>query len=233
MFEEYNTIIYFDTETTGLDAEKCRVIELAAIQYIKSGSGWVRCGEMDALINLPEGEHIPEKIVELTHITDDMLEAHGIPEEQAVKLFASFMIGNTLLIAHNIQFDINFLSYMFIRSAREQIVLITKADYLDTLTVSKDRKCFPHKLENMIDYYNLSDRCQNSHRAIDDVIALQLVTESLADERDDLDRYINIFGYNPKYGISGKEFKKVTYLRQPYQNIGLVPSDTILPTRIA
>lgn len=228
MFNNYNSLIYFDTETTGLDAEKCKVIELAAIQYRNIDGRWVEGPHMDALIKLPDGEKIPQKIVDLTHITDEMLESEGISERESLEIISTYFMGKTLLVAHNIQFDINFLSFSFLRSFPENIKLITEADYLDTLTVCKDRKAYPHKLENMIDYYDLSDQCQNSHRAIDDVYALALVTDKMIKERDDLEEYINIFGYNPKYGISGKEFKKVKYIKQFYRN-GMAAPNEILP----
>jgi len=48
------------------------------------------------------------------------------------------------------------------------------------------------------------------------VLATLRVMEAMEKERDDLLRYINLFGYNPKYGISGKPIGSVTYKPQPY-----------------
>ena len=56
---------------------------------------------------------------------------------------------------------------------------------------------------NAIDAYGLSGQVVNSHRAVDDVVATVAVMRAMEDERDDLDRYINLFGYNPKYGVEG------------------------------
>ena len=56
----------------------------------------------------------------------------------------------------------------------------------------------------------------NSHRAIDDVLATVAVMEAMEAERDDLMRYVNLFGYNPKYGVEGKPIGSVTYKAQPY-----------------
>ena len=39
-------------------------------------------------------------------------------------------------------------------------------------------------------------------------------------ERPDLDRYINLFGFNPKYGIDGKPIGSITYKPQPYNPKG-------------
>ena len=56
----------------------------------------------------------------------------------------------------------------------------------------------------------------NSHRAIDDVIATAAVMEKMAEEKEDLHRYINLFGYNSKYGLEGKPIGSITYKSQDY-----------------
>ena len=56
----------------------------------------------------------------------------------------------------------------------------------------------------------------NSHRAVDDVLATLAVMEEMEKERQDLHRYVNLFGYNPKYGIEGKAISSVTYKPQSY-----------------
>ena len=56
----------------------------------------------------------------------------------------------------------------------------------------------------------------NSHRAVDDVIATLAVMEEMEREKDDFLDYVNLFGYNPKYGISGKPISSVTYKPQKY-----------------
>ena len=55
----------------------------------------------------------------------------------------------------------------------------------------------------------------NSHRAVDDVIATVAVMQEMEKEKDDLLNYVNLFGYNPKYGIEGKAIGSVTYKPQP------------------
>ena len=57
---------------------------------------------------------------------------------------------------------------------------------------------------------------KNSHRAVDDVIATVAVMEEMEKEKPDLERYVNLFGYNPKFGIDGKPIGSVTYKPQPY-----------------
>lgn len=228
LFSRYNKIIFFDTETTGLSATNCQIIELA--MYIMQPSGY--CKKYDRFVKLPEGEHVPEKIVEITGITDETLK-DGITESEAAwDLFYEIDNQNVLMVAHNCQFDMCFVREMMRRTfGKEQgDRLISSRDWLDSLTAFKDRAEYPHKLCNAIEHYGITDAV-NSHRAIDDTIALCKVCAAMDVERQDLNKYINIFGYNPKYGVSGEKLDKITYLPQPYVN-GITPADNILPYRI-
>ena len=105
------------------------------------------------------------------------------------------------------------------------------ADYLDSLTVYKDRRAYPHKLANAIITYKLEDKVQNSHRAIDDVAVLFEVCKAMDAERSDLLSYVNVFGYNPKYGVSGKRIEKVAYWPQNFNKYMQAPSYT-LPAKL-
>ena len=122
--------------------------------------------------------------------------------------------GNTLLLAYNAHFDLSFLYYLLLRDGDPMI--LKGKDKLDLLTVYKDRHSYPHKLCNAIEVYGLSDQVVNSHRAVDDVIATVAVMVEMEKERDDLHNYVNLFGYNPKYGLEGKPIGSVTYKPQGY-----------------
>ena len=98
------------------------------------------------------------------------------------------------------------------------INILKKIKMLDAYTVYRDRREYPHKLENAIEAYNLGDKVVNSHRAIDDTLALVEVLKAMEEERSDLHLYINLFGYNPKYGVSGSKISSVRYVSQPYNS---------------
>ena len=57
----------------------------------------------------------------------------------------------------------------------------------------------------------------NSHRAVDDVLATVAVALEMEEERPDLECYVNLFGYIPKFGVDGKPIGSVTYKPQPYE----------------
>lgn len=235
IFQKYGAVVFFDTETTGLDADTCQIIELAAIRIEQTEHGTLRmAGSMDDFIRLTEGQKIPEKIVELTGITDELLEKEGLDENDAVYDFENLITdksGPVLLVAHNAQFDLQFVRAMADRYAQPCSDYLNRADYLDSLTVYKDRRAYPHKLANAIVAYKLQDKVQNSHRAIDDVAALFEVVKAMEKERADLLSYVNLFGYNPKYGVSGRRIDGVTYWPQQFNNYIQAPSFT-LPGRI-
>ena len=132
--------------------------------------------------------------------------------------------GPTLMIAHNAQFDACFLRGL-LRGQK-----VGRIDWLDSLTVYKDRRAYPHKLANAIIAYDLTGKVQNSHRAIDDVLALFEVLKAMDDEREDLGSYVNLFGYNPKYGVSGRRIVGVRYEPQSFSK-GLTRPEQTLPAR--
>lgn len=234
VFKKYAAVVFFDTETSGLDADTCQIIELAAIRVEQTQYGTLRmAGHADIFVKLPEGQKIPEKIVELTGITDELLEAEGVTEAEAAATFTDLIRndkGRVLLVAHNAQFDLLFAKAMLWRHKGDGEEMLEAADYLDSLTVYKDRRAYPHKLANAIAAYKLEDKVQNTHRAIDDVAALFEVVKAMDNERADLLNYVNLFGYNPKYGVSGCRIPGVKYWPQRFNRYIQVPYFT-LPAR--
>ncbi len=152
-------MVVFDLETTGLSKNDCRIIEIGAVK--------IRCGEiidkMDIFVD-PECP-IPEKITELTSITDEMVK--GAPKEkEALKTFLDFA-GDRLLIAHNANFDTG-----FVRVAAERCGYEFSNTYLDTVGLSRyvNPELNKHKLDIIAKHYGLEDF--HHHRASDDAETL-------------------------------------------------------------
>ena len=216
ILKKYDKLVIFDTETTGLNFSRDEIIEFSAAVLEVRGDEAVLVQEYDNLVSLTPGNTVPPMIENLTGIsTMDILE-RGIPKTQVCRDIAEMFAGNTLLLAYNAHFDLSFLFYLLLRDGDPTI--LKGKDKLDLLTVYRDRKPFPHKLANAIEAYRLGDRVVNSHRAIDDVLATVAVMEAMANELDDLEKYINLFGYNPKYGIDGKPIGSVTYKSQSFRS---------------
>lgn len=214
LFAKYDKLVLFDTETTGLQYNRDEVIEFAAVVVEKQNGKAVMTRQYDELVSLSPGGFVPPKIEALTGISTQDLRERGLPKTRVCRDIAEMFAGNTLLLAYNAHFDLSFLFYMLLRDGDPAI--LKGKDKLDLLTVYKDRHSYPHRLCNAIEVYGLSGQVCNSHRAVDDVIATVAVMEEMEKERDDLMRYVNLFGYNPKYGIEGKPIGSVTYKPQRY-----------------
>ena len=217
LFARYDRLVLFDTETTGLQFFRDEIIEFAAVVVERQAGQAVVVEEYDELIALSPGGFVPPKIEQLTGITNEDLQARGIPKAQVCRDIARMFQGNTLLLAYNAHFDLSFLFYLLLRNGDPTI--LKGKDKLDLLTVYRDRHSYPHKLCNAIEVYGLSEEVVNSHRAVDDVIATVAVMKAMEAERNDLERYVNLFGYNPKYGVDGKPIGSVTYKPQRFDPI--------------
>jgi len=214
LFSKYDRLVVFDTETTGLQYSRDEIIEFAAVVVEQRRGKAEITEEYDELITLSPGGFVPANIVKLTGITNEDIRARGIPKTRLCCDIARMIQGNTLLLAYNAHFDLSFLYYLLLRNGDPKI--LKGKDKLDLLTVYKDRHSYPHKLCNAIEVYGLTDQVVNSHRAVDDVIATVAVMVEMEKERDNLHNYINLFGYNPKYGVEGKPIGSVTYKPQSY-----------------
>lgn len=228
LLDKYKALVIFDTETSGLEPDKHQIIELAALRVERTASGALRiAGKMDSFIKLPDGEKLDENITALTGITDRTLQTEGVQPAKAAGQIAKLMQpGPVLMVAHNAQFDACFLRGLL------RGVKVGRIDWLDSLTVYKDRRPYPHKLANAILAYELEGKVQNSHRAIDDVLALFEVLKAMDEERSDLAAYVNLFGYNPKYGVSGRRITGVRYEPQGFIKTMTRPEQT-LPAKVA
>lgn len=213
-FDRYDRLVFFDTETTGLNFSRDEIIEFSAVVVERINGQAVVTQEYDRLISLSPGMVVPPFIENLTGITTADIAEKGISKAEVCRDIANIFQGNPLLLAYNAHFDLSFLFYLLLRNG-DPTVLKGK-DKIDLLTVYKDRHSYPHKLCNAIEVYDLADKVVNSHRAIDDVLATYAVMEAMVEEKDDLHRYINLFGYNSKYGLEGKPIGSITYKSQVY-----------------
>jgi DNA polymerase III epsilon subunit-like protein len=158
-----------------------------------------------------------------------MIKKEGVDEGVIAQDLKERLTPNTLMIAHNAQFDLSFIYILLKRHYPMQAdEIVASLNWIDTYTVFKDRKKYPHKLIDAVHYYGIDE--VNFHRAIDDTKALYEVTKALKNERNDLAEYINVFGYNPKYGVDGYRFSFIEYKAQNYC-YNIRPFDEILPKK--
>ncbi len=157
--------IVFDLETTGLSAASERITEIGAVRY--------KGGEILDKFNTFVNPHIsiPQKIVELTGITDEMVK-DAPDENEAVRAFLEYSGENPVFIAHNANFDIGFM-----KAACERCGIEFDPVYIDTVPLA--RALHPslknHKLDTVGEYLEIPPF--EHHRACDDALALAQIVQ--------------------------------------------------------
>ena len=150
------TYCVFDLETTGFSFRTEKITEIGIMK--------IRNGEIidtfETFVN-PE-KPIPLKVQEVTHITDDMVKDAPKIEEILPKVMEFF--GDSVLVAHNADFDTGFLRYNC-----QQLGYKFENTYLDTLALAKN--LFPNykKYKLGVIAENLGIEVLVAHRALDDV----------------------------------------------------------------
>lgn len=157
-----------DIETTGLSFRTGKITELGAVIY-KNGE---IIEQFEEFVN-PEMP-IPAEVVEVTHITDEMVKDAPTIEEMLPK-FLEF-IGDSVIVAHNADFDVGFIKYN-----AEKLGYKLENTYIDTLRLAK--ALFPDykKYKLGIIAEKLGIKVEVAHRALDDVITLTKVFKVMLD----------------------------------------------------
>ncbi len=155
LLDEY---VIFDLETTGLNREYNKIIEIGAVK-VKNGEIIDR---FSTFVN--PNEKLNNDIIELTKITDDMLTDAPHENEILPKFFEFF--GDSVLVAHNAKFDMGFIKKWAERNNR-----VVENTVLDTVGLS--RTIFPDMAKHTLNVIakKLDISLENHHRAVDDAEA--------------------------------------------------------------
>ena len=167
--------VILDTETTGLSADKDRIVEIACIEL---------------------SNHIPTKnifhtfINPETKVSADAFSVHGYSDEflsnkpkfkEIVKNFLDF-IKDKKLIIHNADFDLGFLNNEL---RRLNIKPILKSDVVDTLQIARSK--FPgvgNSLDALCKRYKINVEAREKHSALVDCHLLSKVYIELIDKKE-------------------------------------------------
>ena len=138
--------IVLDTETTGLNAQEERIIEVAAIR-VQNG---ITTGRYSTFVN--PGKKVPEKITKLTGITNEQAKSGKQYAVMAHEL--SVFMGDLPMVAHNSNFDAKFVEIAFrVDGIRKKI------NHIDTIPMA--REAFPnmenYKLATLIPALHLAN----------------------------------------------------------------------------
>lgn len=193
------TFICFDIETTGLSAARDKITEIGAVK-VENG---VITDTFSTFAN-PEMP-IPQKITQLTGITDDMVK-DAPSQSEAVGAFLEFA-GDNVLVAHNAPFDTSFIAKACEDMGREY-----NYTSIDTVAISRAiltdiKNC---KLDTVAKFLRLGDF--NHHRATDDAEMLARIFINLCQRLTDDYCITKTNDINTK--IAGGDFKKLPTYHQ-------------------
>ncbi|KGR80318.1 PolC-type DNA polymerase III [Ureibacillus manganicus] len=181
------TYVVFDVETTGLSTAYDTIIELAAVK--------IQEGKVIDKFERFANPHKPltAKIIELTHITDDMLV--NAPEVDGVVTEFREFIGDAIVVAHNASFDMGFLYTAYEKAGIQGVT----HPVIDTLELSRmlNPTLKSHRLNTLSKRYGIE--LTQHHRAIYDTEAtgelmlhlLKEAKEKGINFHDDFNKHIN------------------------------------------
>ncbi len=149
--------VIFDLETSGLNAQSHSIIEIAAVRYINDEP----VEKFETLVRLPKNKKLPPSIIELTGITNEMLDRDGTELEQAIIDFIKF-IGEDCIMSYNIEFDAEFLYAAYGRKIANKNRCIYK------MARSKWKNRRSYKLVDLLESECMT-HVTNGHRAMRDV----------------------------------------------------------------
>jgi len=161
--------IYYDTETTGVRAEKDRIVEIAAFDPVRERTFVQFVNPQIA---------IPKEATSIHGISDEMVKDAPSFKDIGAQ-FAEFCAGDVVLIAHNNDtFDKLFLEAEF----RRHTLTLPSWPYIDSLKwARKYRNDLPrHTLQELRAAYGIPPN--QAHRALDDVMVLHQVFSRMVDD---------------------------------------------------
>ena len=193
--------VILDTETTGLSADKDRIVEIACIEL---------------------SNHIPTKnifhtfINPETKVSADAFSVHGYSDEflskkpkfkEIVKNFLDF-IKDKKLVIHNADFDLGFLNNEL---KRLNVKPILKSDVVDTLQIARSK--FPgvgNSLDALCKRYKINVEAREKHSALVDCHLLSKVYIELIDKKElTLDLELSNKGDNDQMRLNNENRKGI------------------------
>lgn len=161
--------VIVDLETMGLDAAKCKIIEIGALKFSKDS--YIKNKAVTTFqCFIRQEQKLPKKIVELTGLTDKMLVDGELIKEALSDLFT--FIGETTVIAYNAKFDLAFIK----AEAKRSDVKLPEYFRIDC-ALELARKSFPKAPNYRLATFAVLLKVTEipAHRALNDCIATMQV----------------------------------------------------------
>ncbi|MFV3012387.1 3'-5' exonuclease [Clostridium botulinum] len=215
-------VVVFDVESTGINTTEDEIVQIAGIKINNKGE----------VIESFQRFLIPKKSVGDSYLvhgfSDQFLKENGENKKVVLKDFLEF-IKDTVIVGHNVTFDISILNSELERLSLEKASFKT---YYDTLDIA--RRFYPsltnHKLETLSKLFNTETK--SSHDAMDDILATKDVLMAMLKEKVKptiINRMVVYGKYIKKFQPIYKEItnlKKLSYIKNPKDIIGEIVNKT-------
>lgn len=163
LIEEFqkDNVIVFDVESTGTDVTEDEIIQIAAIKINSKGE------VTDSFEKFLKNKKSVEGSYKVHGFSDDFLREKGEDKEKVLKEFVEFS-KDSIIVGHNVQYDINILTSELSRNKLEGPKFKT---FYDTLDIYRrfHTKLQNYKLETLSKVFNTKNK--PSHDAMDDILA--------------------------------------------------------------
>ncbi|MBQ7372851.1 MAG: 3'-5' exonuclease [Lachnospiraceae bacterium] len=166
--------IAFDTETTGLDPEKDRIVELGAVMFENGAPA----ASFQSYVN--PGISIPSEVSALNHITNEMLQTTPAEKDiypEFLKFLGDAASGMTVICGHVAAFDMSFLC-----GTLDRLGMAANFRFVDTRQLAMQiGELEHHSLAAVAEYFDVPH--ENAHHAREDALTSGRIL------REMLDRY--------------------------------------------
>ena len=159
--------VVIDIETDGLDEGKNSIIEIGAIK--------IKGNKAESFSRLIRVDYeLPRNIVNLTNITDEMLNESGGNKEEVLKDFLEFIEGLPI-VGYNLPFDIKFIKYNL-----ENLNLDIPNKQVDLLPIVRRKiNLSNYKLSTVAKHFNIAEKIP--HRGLLDAGIILELSKKLKD----------------------------------------------------
>lgn len=175
LIEEFqkDNVIVFDVESTGTNVTEDEIIQIAAIKINSKGE------VIDSFEKFLKNKKSVEGSYKVHGFSDDFLREKGEDKEKVLKEFVEFS-KDSVIVGHNVQYDINILTSELSRNKLEGPEFKT---FYDTLDIYRrfHTKLQNYKLETLSKLFNTQNK--PSHDAMDDILATKdLLVKAIYEE---------------------------------------------------
>jgi DNA polymerase III epsilon subunit family exonuclease len=190
------TFVALDLETTGLSPEKDTIIEVAAVKFhlAREWDAWCAIDQEERSMLIDPGRRLEENISMITGISDSMLV--GKPKWDEVRERVETFVSDTIIVGHNVLFDIAMLA--------SHGIDLTRNIALDTFELSEifSRDAESLNLGFLGKKYKIE--MESEHRALDDTkLSIELFLHYLRDISGLEGRYLDLWHHAAARDKSG------------------------------